>query len=118
MENTFLVKRGVVTLTVRWRFDPAPNAHEHGVEFLSVDVEFNPARPEICWYWYHEDQIDVIKRLYQTAEGESSTEDFLEWLGGFDRNYGTTKEERKLALECLVELNNHLTQLGCWYRHD
>jgi hypothetical protein len=117
MENTFLVEKHCVKLTVRWRFDPTPDAHERGVEFLSVDVEFDPSRPEICWYWYHEEQIEVIVMLYQVAEGKSSTEEFLDWLGeGFDRNYRTTKEERKLALECFVELNNHLAQKDCWYK--
>ena len=78
-----------------------------GVEFLSVNIEFNNCI-EMCWNWYHNDHVVIQNLIYSSAVGEIEMDELLEELGGFDGNYQTTKSERMEALKLLIALNTEI----------
>ena len=110
---------GSIFLHARWRFVDSIGSlvatateedNPHGlpvklVEFLSVDVAFYPQ--QAYWSWFTETQNEVMERLYRAARN-GTTSRLINWLGGFDWNRRTTKENREQFLKSQVDFNNSI----------
>lgn len=113
-ERTFSLKGEQVEMNARWRFIEFPKPitihqdNAFNVEFLSIEFTFG-GRPERCWYWFHEGQLEFLQWLYNCAKENTPASEVFSWMSGLS-NYPTTKSERKEALKMMVEFNNTIIQ--------